>query len=85
MFPLDRTPATPSHLLKELLIGKESRDRVSTLLRILLFENQCVNAVVKDLGKVRLKGSRSYTAWAVGFLTPNHDYPGFDVFVSKDG
>ena len=43
------------------------------------------NSVVKDLGKVRLKGSTSYTAWAVGFLTPNDDYPGFDVFVSKDG
>ena len=43
------------------------------------------NTVVKDLGKVRLKGSTSYTAWAVGFLTPNDDYPGFDVFVSKDG
>jgi hypothetical protein len=41
--------------------------------------------VVKDLGKVRLKGGTSYTAWAVGFLTPNDDYPGFDVFVSVDG
>jgi hypothetical protein len=43
------------------------------------------STVVKDLGKVRLKGSTSYTAWAVGFLTPNHDYPGFGVSVSKDG
>jgi hypothetical protein len=43
------------------------------------------STVVKDLGKVRLKGSTSYTAWAVGFLTPNDDYPGFDVFVSVDG
>jgi hypothetical protein len=43
------------------------------------------NTVVKDLGKVRLAGSTSYTAWAVGFLTPKGDYPGFDVFVSKDG
>jgi hypothetical protein len=43
------------------------------------------NTVVKDLGKVRLKGSTSYTAWAVGFLTPENDYPGFDVFVSTDG
>ena len=43
------------------------------------------NTVVKDLGKVRLKGSTSYTAWAVGFLSPNDDYPGFDVFVSTDG
>ena len=43
------------------------------------------NTVVKDLGKVRLKGSTSYTAWAVGFLTPTDDYPGFDVFVSVDG
>lgn len=43
------------------------------------------NTVVKDLGKVRLKGSTSSTAWAVGFLTPNGDYPGFDVFVSVDG
>jgi Domain of unknown function (DUF4397) len=43
------------------------------------------STVVKDLGKVRLKGSRSYTAWAVGFLTPNGNYPGFDVFVSRDG
>ena len=43
------------------------------------------NTVVKDLGKVRLKGSTSYTAWAVGFLTPDGDYPGFDVFVSVDG
>jgi Domain of unknown function (DUF4397) len=43
------------------------------------------NTVVKDLGKVRLKGSTSSTAWAVGFLTPEDDYPGFDVFVSKDG
>ncbi len=41
--------------------------------------------MVKDLGKVRLKGSTSYTAWAVGFLTPTGDYPGFDVFVSVDG
>jgi len=43
------------------------------------------STVVKDLGKVRLKGSTSYTAWAVGFLTPRGDYPGFGVFVSKDG
>ena len=43
------------------------------------------STVVKDLGKVRLKGSTSYTAWAVGFLTPTDDYPGFDVFVSTDG
>jgi len=43
------------------------------------------STVVKDLGKVRLKGSTSYTAWATGFLTPEDDYPGFDVFVSKDG
>jgi hypothetical protein len=43
------------------------------------------NTVVKDLGRVRLRGSTSYTAWAVGFLTPTGDYPGFDVFVSKDG
>jgi hypothetical protein len=41
--------------------------------------------VVKDLGKVRLKASTSYTAWAVGFLTPNDGYPGFGVFVSVDG
>jgi Domain of unknown function (DUF4397) len=43
------------------------------------------STVVKDLGKVRLKGGTSYTAWAVGFLTPENDYPGFDVFVSTDG
>ena len=43
------------------------------------------NTVVKDLGRVRLKGSTSYTAWAVGFLSPEDDYPGFDVFVSVDG
>jgi hypothetical protein len=43
------------------------------------------NTLVKDLGKVRLKGSTSYTAWAVGFLSPKGDYPGFGVFVSKDG
>jgi hypothetical protein len=43
------------------------------------------NTVVKDLGKVRLKGSTSSTAWAVGFLTPNHGDPGFRVFVSVDG
>jgi hypothetical protein len=43
------------------------------------------NTVVKDLGKVRLKGGTSATAWAVGFLTPNHGYPGFGVFVSVDG
>jgi hypothetical protein len=43
------------------------------------------DTVVKDLGKVRLKGSTSSTAWAVGFLTPEGDYPGFGVFVSKDG
>jgi hypothetical protein len=43
------------------------------------------NTVVKDLGKVRLKGSTSYTAWAVGFLTPKGDYSGFGVFVSVDG
>jgi len=43
------------------------------------------NTVVKDLGKVKLKGSTSYTAWAVGFLTPDDSYPGFGVFVSVDG
>jgi Domain of unknown function (DUF4397) len=43
------------------------------------------NTPVKDLGKVRLKGGTSYTAWAVGFLTPTDDYPGFDVLVSTDG
>jgi hypothetical protein len=43
------------------------------------------STVVKDLGKVRLKGSTSYTAWAVGFLSPEDSYPGFDVFISKDG
>jgi hypothetical protein len=43
------------------------------------------STVVKDLGKVRLKGSTSYTAWAVGFLSPENDYPGFEVFVSVDG
>jgi hypothetical protein len=43
------------------------------------------NTVVTDLGKVRLRGSTSYTAWAVGFLTPDDSYPGFDVFVSRDG
>jgi hypothetical protein len=43
------------------------------------------STVVKDLGKVRLKGSTSSTAWAVGFLTPRGDYPGFGVFVSVDG
>jgi hypothetical protein len=26
-----------------------------------------------------------YTAWAVGFLSPTDDYPGFGVFVSTDG
>jgi hypothetical protein len=43
------------------------------------------NTVVKDLGRVQLEGSTSYTAWAVGFLTPQDSYPGFDVFVSVDG
>jgi hypothetical protein len=43
------------------------------------------NTVVKDLGKVRLAGSTSSTAWAVGFLSPTGDYPGFGVFVSTDG
>jgi hypothetical protein len=43
------------------------------------------STVVKDLGKVRLRGGTSYTAWAVGFLTPDDAYPGFDVSVSKDG
>lgn len=43
------------------------------------------DTVVKDLGKVRLKGSTSYTAWAVGFLSPDDSYPGFGVFVSVDG
>ena len=43
------------------------------------------DTVVKDLGRVHLKGSTSYTAWAVGFLTPTDSYPGFDVFVSVDG
>ena len=43
------------------------------------------DTVVKDLGKVRLKGGTSSTAWAVGFLTPTGDYPGFGVFVSVDG
>jgi hypothetical protein len=41
--------------------------------------------VVKDLGRVRLRGGTSSTAWAVGFLSPDDGYPGFDVFVSKDG
>ena len=43
------------------------------------------DTVVKDLGRVRLRGSTSYTAWAVGFLTPQDSYPGFGVFVSVDG
>jgi hypothetical protein len=43
------------------------------------------NTVVKDLGKVRLAGSTSYTAWAVGFLSPTGDYPGFGMLVSTDG
>jgi hypothetical protein len=43
------------------------------------------DTVVKDLGRVRLRGSTSYTAWAVGFLTPRESYPGFAVFVSVDG
>lgn len=43
------------------------------------------NTVVEDLGRVRLEGSTSYTAWAVGFLSPNDGYPGFGVFVSVDG
>jgi hypothetical protein len=43
------------------------------------------DTVVKDLGKVRLKGGASSTAWAVGFLSPTGDYPGFGVFVSTDG
>jgi hypothetical protein len=43
------------------------------------------STVVKDLGKVRLKGGTSSTAWAVGFLSPDDSYPGFDVFVSVDG
>jgi hypothetical protein len=43
------------------------------------------NTVVKDLGKVRLRGGTSATAWAVGFLTPNDGSPGFGVFVSSDG
>jgi hypothetical protein len=43
------------------------------------------NTVVEDLGKVRLEGGTSYTAWAVGFLSPTGDYPGFGVFVSTDG
>jgi hypothetical protein len=43
------------------------------------------DVVVEDLGKVRLAGSTSYTAWAVGFLSPTGDYPGFGVFVSTDG
>jgi hypothetical protein len=42
------------------------------------------DTVVKDLGRVRLRGGTSATAWAVGFLTPGSGYPGFDVFVSKD-
>jgi hypothetical protein len=43
------------------------------------------DTVVKDLGRVGLRGSTSYTAWAVGFLTPQDSYPGFGVFVSVDG
>jgi len=43
------------------------------------------DTVVKDLGRVRLRGSTSYTAWAVGFLTPQDSYPGFGMFVSVDG
>jgi Domain of unknown function (DUF4397) len=39
--------------------------------------------VVKDLGKVRLAGGTSSTAWAVGF--PTDDHPGFDVVVAVDG
>jgi hypothetical protein len=43
------------------------------------------STVVKDLGKLRLNGGTSSTAWAVGFLSPADSYPGFDVFVSTDG
>jgi hypothetical protein len=43
------------------------------------------DTVVKDLGRVRLRGGTSATAWAVGFLSPDDDHPGFDVFVSVDG
>ena len=43
------------------------------------------STVVKDLGKVRLKGGTSSTAWAVGFHSPTGSSPGFDVFVSRDG
>ena len=41
--------------------------------------------VVKRLPDVELAGRTSYTVWAVGFLTPEGDYPGFGVFVSTDG
>ena len=37
------------------------------------------------MARLRVLVGASYTAWAVGFLTPNDDYPGFDVFVSEDG
>jgi hypothetical protein len=43
------------------------------------------STVVKDLGKVKLKGGTSATAWAVGFLTPEGGAPGFGVLVSRDG
>jgi hypothetical protein len=43
------------------------------------------NTVVEDLGKVRLAGGTSSTAWAVGFLSPTGSYPGFGVVVSTDG
>ena len=34
--------------------------------------------------KVRAVHNSPDTAWAVGFLTPTDDYPGFGVFVSVD-
>ena len=58
MFLLDGGAAAPAHLLKEFLIGKQSRDAVSALLRILLFEDERVHTVFKDLTTATLERYR---------------------------
>ena len=42
------------------------------------------SVVVADLPDTAVPGGRSVSVWAVGFLTPENDYPGFDVAITLD-
>lgn len=43
------------------------------------------DTVVADLSGTTLPAGTAVTAWAVGFLSPEDDLPGFEIFVSVDG